>query len=388
MNIAIFTNNYLPNPYGVTVSVETFRAELEKRGHVVYIFAPKWKDYVDKNPNVFRYPAIDIEFKFRFPLPIPYSWQMRKIIKDLKIDIIHAQHPNLLGSVALRLAKKKKIPLIFTWHTLYDQYTNFIPCVPQKWVAKYIIKKATAYANKADAVIAPTASIIPILKKWGVKKAIIPIATGIKKAEFCGAERAIIRKKYNIADDELVLFLVSRLTAEKNIEFVFRAVEKVLLDNKKVKFLVAGDGYLLPKLKKYCEVNQISESVIFTGLVSHAELKNYYSAADIFVYGSKSETQGIILLEAMYMHLPIVAVDSTGSSSLMLNKANGFLVRENEKEFADAVLKLIDDSELRKRFGEASGKIARENFTSEVCADKLLKVYGSLLQMHILHEFF
>jgi glycosyltransferase involved in cell wall biosynthesis len=143
--------------------------------------------------------------------------------------------------------------------------------------------------------------------------------------------------------------------------------------------LVAGDGYLLPELKKYCEKAEISNSVIFAGLIPHEEVKNYFAATDIFVYGSQSETQGIIPLEAMYMGLPIVAVNSTGISSLMLNKANGFLVREDEREFSDAVLKLINDPELRKRFGEASGKIARENFTSEVCTDKLLKVYDEAI---------
>lgn len=393
MNIAIFTNNYLPNPYGVTVSVETFREELEKRGHTVYIFAPKWKGYEDKNPNVFRYPSIDVEFKFRFPLAIPYSWKMRRILKNLKIDIIHAQHPNLLGSAARRWAKKKKVPLVFTWHTLYDHYTNFVPFIPKKWAADYIIGKATKFANSADVVIAPTASIIPILRKWGVKKEIIPIATGIKAEKFSGADREGTRKKLAIAQDEIVLFLVSRLTGEKNIEFIFRALKNILADCPlgsplgkegsgqsagRVKFLVAGEGYLLPKLKKYCEEEKIAESVIFTGFISPEEVKNYFAASDIFVHSSKSETQGIIPLEAMYMNLPVVAVDSTGISSLMLNKANGFLVREDEKEFSDAVSKLINEPELRKRFGEASGKIARENFTSEVSADKLLKVYESL----------
>ena len=272
---------------------------------------------------------------------------------------------------------------------MYDRYTNFVPFIPKKWAADYIIKKAVAYTNNADVVIAPTASIIPILRKWGVKKEIIPIATGIKAEKFSGADREFVRKKYNIADDEIVLFLISRLTEEKNIEFVFRALKNILADcplgktesgqsAKKVKFLVTGEGYLLPKLKKYCEAEKISESVIFTGFISSEEIKNYFASADIFVHSSKSETQGIIPLEAMYMRLPIVAVDSTGISSLMLNNANGFLVREDEKEFSDAVLKLINDPSLRKRFGEASGKIARENFTSEVSADKLLRVYENL----------
>ncbi len=379
MNIAIFTNNYLPNPYGVTVSVETFREELEKRGHTVYIFAPKWKDYVDTNSRVFRYPSLDIEFKFRFPLPIPYSWRMRKVLKKLEIDIIHAQHPNLLGAAGRRWAKKKKVPLVFTWHTLYDHYTNFVPIISKKWAADYIIKKATKFANSADAIIAPTASIMPILRKWGVKKEIIPIATGIKAEKFEGANRKGTREKLAIAFDEIVLFLISRLTEEKNIEFVFRSLKNILRDNRKVKFLVTGEGYLLPKLKEYCEKEKISDSVIFTGFILSEEIKNYFAAADIFVHGSKSETQGIIPLEAMYMGLPVVAVDSTGISSLMLSKANGFLVGENEKEFSDAVLKLISEPELRKRFSKASEKIARENFTSEVCTNKLLKVYERCL---------
>ena len=375
MNIAIFTNNYLPNPYGVTVSVETLRFELEKRGHTVYIFAPKWKGYRDKNPNIFRYPSIDIEFKFRFPLAIPYSWRISKILKNLKIDIIHSQHPNLLGSAAARWAKKKNIPLVFTWHTLYDKYTNFIPLIPSRWAAKYITRKAVNYANKSDAVIAPTDSIIPILKNWGVKKEITAIATGIKAEEFENVDGNKIRKKYDIAGDEILLLLVSRLTEEKNIEFIFRAVENILRENKKVKFLIVGDGYLLPKLKKFCEDNKILQQVFFAGLIPHKELKNYYATADIFVYGSKSETQGLIPLEASYMRLPVVAVNSTGISSLMRGGESGFLTKENEKEFSQAVLKLIADKNLRRQFGEQAGKIARENFTSDICVEKMLKAY-------------
>jgi glycosyltransferase involved in cell wall biosynthesis len=379
MKIAIFTNNYLPNPYGVTVSVETLCTELERRGHTVYIFAPRWKDYSDKNSNIFRYPSIDIEFKFRFPLPFPYSWRMCKILQKMEIDIIHSQHPNLLGYAASRWARKKNIPLIFTWHTLYDKYTNFVPFLPKKWLEKKIITQAVKYANRTDAVIAPTDSIIAILKKWGVKQQIFSISTGIKKTDFLGADRKMIRQKYQIDDDEIVLLLVSRLTEEKNIEFIFRALKNILKENRKIKFLVAGDGYLLPKLKKFCEENSISEQVIFSGLISRAEIKNYYACSDIFVYASKSETQGIIPLEAMYSKLPIVAIFSTGISSLMLDRGNGFLVHDNENDFAQAVIKLVEDKKMRERFGAVSGRIARENFTSEVCAEKMLKVYEMCL---------
>lgn len=387
MNVAIFTNNYLPNTYGVSMSIETFRWELEKQGHAVYIFAPHFKGYADKNPNVFRYPAIDIEFKIKFPLAIPYSWKIGKILKKLDIDIIHSQHPNLLGSAAMkwsrRLARRrdgKKVPLVFTWHTLYDQYAHFASIIPEKWVAGYIIKKAVRYANQADAVVVPTDSIIPILRQWGVNNEnITPVASGVVEEEFENFDRGVVRKKYGITDDEIMLFMNSRLTAEKNVEFVLESLLTVLENNEKVKFLVISDGYLESRLRRICEINKISQKVFFAGLISRQEIKNYYAAADIFVYGSKSETQGMVITEAMYMGLPIVAVNATGISSLVLNKGNGYLVSEDKREFSESVQKLIDDRELRQKFGETSKRIARMQFTSGISAEKMLGVYRKCL---------
>ena len=380
MRIAIFTNNYLPNPYGVTGSIESFRNELEKHGHTVFIFAPKFPGYVDTNKNVFRYPAIDVNIRFRFPLAVPYSWKMNRILRDLEIDIIHAQHPNLLGAAAARWARRKNIPLVFTWHTLYDKYTNFVPFIPPKLSAGYIIGKAVRYADRADAVIVPTDSIIPILREWGVKnKKIFPVATGVLEKEFEKPDRKTIREKYGIADDKTLLLLISRLTGEKNVEFVLRSVARILRKENKLKFLVSGGGYLVPEIKKYVAENGLQNKIILTDVVERQELKNYYAAADIFVYGSKSETQGMVVSEAMYCGLPIVAVNATGTSSLVLNNGNGFLVSENEEEFAAAVIKLIEDKDLRQKFGETSARIARIKFTSDVCAEEVLKVYGQVM---------
>ena len=396
MNIAIFTNNYLPNPYGVANSIESFRKEFEKRGpastrgdsstqggHRVFIFAPRWKGYEDKNPQVFRYPALDIEFKIKFPLAIPYSLKINKILSKLNLDIIHSQHPNLLGAAAARWARKKKIPLIFTWHTLYHKYAHFAGIVPEKIAAGYIIRKAVKYANKAGAVIAPTDSIIPILRKWGVtNKNIIPVATGVDEEYFINADRNIIRKKYNIAEDEILLLLVSRLTSEKNIEFVFRSVAGILKNNKKTKFLVSGGGYLVPPLREFCKGENIADKVFFSGVAERKDIKNCYAAGDIFVYASKSETQGMVITEAMYMGLPIVAVDATGVKSLVLNNANGFLVKDCEKEFSEAVLKLVKNKDLRDKFGEVSRRIAKTQFTSGICASKMLEVYKKAIINH------
>jgi glycosyltransferase involved in cell wall biosynthesis len=409
MRIAFFTNNYLPNVYGVPMSIETFRQEFESLGHKVFIFAPNFPGYVDENKRacptenfsqenfgrVFRYPSLDIDIKFRLPLGIPYSGKMDKILESLDIDIIHSHHPNLLGSAAMKWAKKKNIPLVFTWHTLYDQYTNFVPFLPAKFSANWIIKKAVKYANQADVVIVPTESVVPIIQKWGVreldpstyfgmtKKRIIPIATGVIESEFANANRNEVREKYGIKNDEIMLLLVSRLTAEKNINFLFEAIMEILKKAEqfnRVKFMLVGDGYLLPELKAKTKLAGLEDRVIFTGIVERKNLKNYYVAGDIFVCASKSETQGMIITEAMYMGLPIVAVKAPGINSLVENGRNGILVTEDKNEFILAVEKLIGDENLRKKMGEESAKIAREKYTSKICADKMLEVYKNAIR--------
>jgi len=380
MKIAIFTNNYLPNPYGVSGSIESFRHQFEKLGHTVYILAPSCKGYQDKNPNIFRYPSLDIRYKIRFPIPIPYSSETNKLIENLDLDIIHAQHPLLLGSVAKRWAKKKNIPLVFTWHTLYDQYAHFFPLLPKKLSGKIIINQAVRYANQADQIIVPTPGIKNIIQNWGVKnKSIVAVSTGIEEKFYQDPDKNKIRNGFGIKDDEILLLLVSRLTEEKNIEFLFESVFKILRNNANTKFLIAGEGRLAPKLKKLARKNNLDDRIIFKGIVPKEELKNYYAAGDIFVYASKSETQGMIISEAMYSGLPIVAVDAPGVCDLVQNEINGFLVPEDESEFAMAVEKLIVDESQRNKFAAESKKIAQENFTDKVCAQKMLGVYQSLL---------
>jgi glycosyltransferase involved in cell wall biosynthesis len=383
MKIAIFTNNYLPNPYGVSGSIESFRKQFEKQGHSVFIFAPNYKNYKDKNPYVYRFPSLNINYKIEFPLAIPHSPKINNFIKNLDLDIIHSQHPNLLGKEAKKWAKIKNIPLIFTWHTLYDKYTHFVPLIPEKIANKIVIKQAVKYANEANQIIVPTPGIKKIIKNWGVtNEKIEPIATGIEEEFYQNTDRKKIRDKFGIQEKETLLLLVSRITQEKNIEFLFNSVIEILKKNSEVKFLIAGDGYLLPKLKNITLKNNLQNRIFFQGIVEKNELKNYYSAGDIFVYSSKSETQGMVISEAMYCGLPVVAIFAPGVSDLVQTNINGFLIEEKENEFISALEKLIENRNLRNIFSENSKKIARELYTDKVCAQKMLLIYESLIQCH------
>jgi glycosyltransferase involved in cell wall biosynthesis len=376
MKIGIFTNNYLPNPYGVSGSVESFRKEFESLGHEVFIFAPFWKDYTDKNPQVYRYPSVDIKIKIRFPLAVPYSRKIDKVLDNLDLDIIHSQHPNLLGSAARKWARKKSIPLVFTWHTLYDQYAHFVSFIPRGLAAWWTIRNARNYANACDGVIVPTESVRPIILGWGVtNKNIVVIPTGVEEQLFENYDDGKIRNKFGIKSDDLVLFLNCRLTGEKNTEFLFRAILPVLQGSKKIKLLSLGGGYLKETLEKTAAEAGVGEQVVFAGEVKKEEVKDFYAAGDIFVYASKSETQGMIITEALYMGLPVVAVRATGISSLVRDGVDGLLVSENEKEFCDAVLRLVVDEKLRRQMGESGSKFARANFTDKISAQKMLAVY-------------
>jgi len=381
MKIGIFTNNYLPNPYGVSGSVESFRKEFERMGHEVYIFAPHWKDYEDKNPNVFRYPAFEMNIKIKFPVPISYSRKISNILDKLDLDIIHSQHPNLLGSAARRWARRKNIPLIFTWHTLYDQYAHFVPFVPGRFAAWWAIRNAIKYANRCDQIVVPTPSIAEIIKKAGVEnKKIEAIPTGVEEEQFSAPDRISIRKKYGVENDEILLLVMTRLTAEKNMEFLVEAAMDIIKKNKNTKFMICGDGNLKNGLMKKVADAELSKKIIFAGIISNMEKKNYYSAGDIFVYASKSETQGMVLTEAMYSGLPIVAVRATGAKDIVVDDWTGFLVSEDKEEFGAAVQKIIDDENLRKKFGEEAKKIARDKYTSKICAEKMIGVYKKAIE--------
>jgi glycosyltransferase involved in cell wall biosynthesis len=282
----------------------------------------------------------------------------------------------------MKWARKKNIPLVFTWHTLYDQYAHFAPLVPEKLAALWTIKNARNYANRSDAVITPTPFVKEIIRGWGVKNEnIAAIPTGVEESMFADPDRDAIRKKYGIREDEIVLLTVGRFTAEKNVEFVFEAVADILKNNPKTKFLACGEGYLQKKLEKIIEDSGVKNQVIFAGFVDNKIKKDYYAAGDIFIYASKSETQGMILTEAMYSGLPIVAVKAPGARDIILDGRTGFLVEEDKNKFVQAVQKLIDNQELRGKFSAKARQVAREKYTSSVCAKRMLEVYKKAINV-------
>ncbi len=384
MRIAIFTNNYLPNPYGVSTSVDGFRQALTAMGHTVYIFAPQWGDEVIENEeNIYRYPSIKAPIKIDFSLVIPYSSHIDKIIDNLDIDVIHAQHPNLLGMVASKWATKKDVPIVFTWHSLYDRYAHYTPLISEKLSGRWAVKNAVGFAMESDWVIVPTASIIDIIHDAGVEHTrISPVASGVDEKLFVEPNGEMIREKYNITEDKIVLGTTARLTEEKNVIFLAEVVAEILQKNKNTVFLCGGEGDLQDEMEEIFKNKNISEQVIFAGKVAREDVKHYLDANDIFVYASTSETQGTIVTENMYIGKPIVAVGENGVGSLIENGINGISVSEDKKEFIEATQKLLDDKNLQEEIGKNAYHIAREKYTTTACAQNLLDVYEKAIDYY------
>lgn len=383
MRIAIFTNNYLPNPYGITTSIESFRKQFESRGHKVFVVAPESEGYHDENQRVFRYPSFDINYRIKYPIPIIYSGKMDKKIGDLGIDIIHSQHSNLLGDTAMKWAKKKRVPIVYTWHTLYDNYTHYVPLIPDKLASKWAINNAVDYANKADTVVVPTQSIEKIIRDWGVtNKNVVDVPTGVESLYFEYPNGEKIKKKLGIKDEQKIIISISRLTKEKNVLFLLGSITEVLKSNPQAIFVFGGEGYLREEMQEVVKDSGMQGRIIFPGIIQKSDIKNYFEMADVFVYASKSETQGTIITEAMYCGVPIVALDATGSRSLIENNKTGVLVEENEGKFAETVGNLLKNKDGAKELGENAKAYAEANYTSEVCAKRMIDVYKDTIRRY------
>jgi len=380
MRIAIFTNNYLPNPYGAALSVETFRQSLTEQGHRVFVFAPRWQGYVDRAPDVYRYPSIDVAVKIRFPLPLWYSRAINKVLLREKIDVIHAQHPNLLGFAAKRWARKKNIPLVFTWHALYDHYVHFAPFVPEGIAKKGIMTNAVRYANCADHLIVPTPSVEDIARQWGVtNKHVSAVPTGIVAHDFSQTNGERVRNTLGIPQDAPLLLTTTRLTEEKNVRFLIEALCTVLKNNAQAHYIVVGGGRLLSELQQRTAQENIADRLHFVGVITHDKIADYYAAADLFVFSSESETQGMSVTEALFMGLPTVAVDGPGVRDVVAHNETGLLVEKNKNAFVAAVQRLLDDTNLCTSFSTAAKQRAQQEFTTEESTKKLLRVYNDVL---------
>ena len=382
MKIGMFINYYTPSKGGMETSVINLCKGLKNAGHQSFVFAPEYPNYKDKEKNIFRYKSICFNYGgYFYVIPIPFFSKFGQIIRDLNLDIIHSHQPYSLGNEALKFSKEFNIPLVFTYHIRYEEYSHYVPLVPESISKKYIRKMAVNYSNKCDTVIAPSTAIKKILEDREVKTPIEVIPSGINVENFKKDvnERDEIRKKYKINDNDILLITASRIVEEKNIKFLFKAFSEIRKKADNVKFLVVGDGAIKSELEEMSKNLHFERDIIFTGLVSRDEIVELYQASDLFVFASLTETQGLVAVEAMAAGLPVVAIKASGIEDMVDNGKDGILTNDSINEFSNGVLKIINDEDLRKKLS-AQAKINSDKFSIKPWIGKMVRLYENLLK--------
>ncbi|MGM0533424.1 MAG: glycosyltransferase [Campylobacterota bacterium] len=343
MKILMITNTYLPHVGGVANSVAGFKNALQAKGHRVMVIAPHFEGEKEQE-DVLRVEAVQNFNGSDFSLSLPAVILKNRAIEAFDPDIIHSHHPFLLGISALRIAGRKEIPIVFTHHTLYERYTHYVP-FESRALKKMAKKMATEYCNLCDGVIAPSASIASLLQKRGVTTPVAVIPTGIDRRP-SGESAKEAEEIFGIGSGAFVIGHVSRLAPEKNQIFLAKAVALFLQTHPGALFVIAGSGEIEDELKQIFALHGVYEQVYFLGSQSGKNLQALYARMDLFVFSSTSETQGMVLAEAMLAHTPVVALDAPAVSE-MVNENNGILVQKNDTTLFAAAMKKIHDMDVK-----------------------------------------
>ncbi len=380
MKIGIFTDSYKPYTSGVVVSISTFKEELTRLGHDVYIFAPNYPHYHEEEERVYRYYSLPAPTNPDYTLALPVFPGMNILIKKLKLDIIHVHTPFIMGRVGMHYARKLHIPMLFTYHTRYDQYVHYVP-VAQDLARDITIKYSSAFCNQCSHVIVPSQEIKEIVQQNDVTTPISVIPTGVPLDRFSSGDSAWLRNNYAIPEKNKVLLFVGRLTQEKNIPFLIRAFGQVHDQRQDTTLVITAQGPMESELKALARKLGLNENkdIVFTGALPYESLVNVYHSADLFVFSSLTETQGLVLLEAMAAGLPVVAVQASGVREMIENGVNGILTSCDTSEMAAAICEVLNNPQLYKRL-QANALQKAFDLSSHNMALNLESIYTSLLE--------
>lgn len=377
MRIGVFTDSYKPYVSGVVRSIDTFSHELRRRGHFIKVFAPHYPNYSEADdPDVYRFPSFHTPFYPEFYIGMPLPWWATRNIQELKLDLIHVHSPFSLGQVGASCARSMGIPLVFTYHTLYDQYVHYFPFA-QHLTQRAVVSMSKQFCNRCDLVITPTTVIEKLLRDYGVHVPIVSVPTGIDLGIFEAGDRTFLRSRFGIAPREKILLFVGRLSKEKNLYSLFKIFSKVLQGDPHVTLVLSGSGPEEGELHELVAQMGISSKFVFTGRLSQEEVASAYRGADLFVFPSVTETQGLVLVEAMAAGLAVVARAAFGSVAIVKDGATGYLCN-TEDAFVDRINELLKDRALRQRMGKAAYARA-QNLTAEKMAIRLERAYQALL---------
>lgn len=380
MRIGLFTDAYFPIIGGVSVSVRTLRDELVKLGHEVFIITNN-HDNAKEEKNVIRAGGRKLPMKAmgEFRVGKVTKTKIREI-ESLDLDIIHCHTEFSMGRLGRKVAKKNKIPLVHTYHTMYEDYIHFITKAfarPLRFISKIYSRN---FANSANEVIFPTIKVKKTFDRYGYKKTSHIIPTGIylekfKVNNYKQHDIIRIKEKYGYRHDDFIMLFLGRISREKSIEQLIKEFSKI--NRAKVKLLIVGGGPDSDYFKKIVDELKIQEKVTFTGMIDPNEVGLYYQLADLFVNFSVTETQGLTYYEALASCVPLLVKYDDNLENIILNDINGYSFT-NDDDFVPIAKKIIDNHELHKRLIQNSCSSV-DKFSAKNYALSLEDIYKDLM---------
>ena len=375
MNIGLFTDSYLPRRSGVVRAVEAAARGLRKRGHGAYVFAPSYSGYADSDPDVYRFPSIAPPGYADFPLAVPYSAAHLRTIRGLSLDIVHTHSPFLLGGLGVWMARTLKVPLVFTYHTLYAEYAHYAPIVGDL-TRPFVVAYTTAYSNRCDRVLVSVPSMITVLRHYGVRTRIDVVpSVGIDPAEFARPAPERVRAWFGVPSESSLLLYVGRLAREKGVGLLLEAMAGL---RGSVWLLLVGDGPERRALQAEAERLGVAGRVVFGGGQDHAHVVDALFACDLFVFPSQTETLGLVLLEAMAAGRAVVTVESGATTDIVRDGETGRVVPPDAEALREAIDDLLRDPDRRRAQGERAQAVAAL-YAQDRIVDRLLEIYDAML---------
>ncbi|MDW8291130.1 MAG: glycosyltransferase [Armatimonadota bacterium] len=378
MHIVLFSESYPPITNGVAVSVNTLRRELRRRGHRVTVVTAQHAQASPQEEGVIRLPSFSWLFAPDYPLPQPRPLpQLHRFFRENRVDVIHVQIPFLLGVEGMRLGQRYGVPVVAHYHTLYDRYLHYVPILPEGALRALLWWHLRRFYRRAQATIVPSRFARQYLERFGVRpRKVEVIPTGVQFHPL-QVERQEARQRYALSPERPVLVYVGRLAREKNLNLLLEMLPLVRREVPDVLLWLVGGGNAEKALHTWIQRRGLTESVRLQGRVPHEQISAVYAAADLFVFPSVTETQGLVLWEAQAHGLPCVVVDEGGAPESVRDGVDGLLVPNESTAFAQAVVRLLRDSALRQQMSQNA--LCAPRLNPEEMTERVLGVYQQVL---------
>lgn len=388
MRIGIFTEAYTPYISGLVTSEVMLKKALEKKGHEVYVVTANLESFnyeYDEEEKVLRIPGIptgiyDSRLTSIYPLPA------LKKIKSWNLDVIHSQTEFAIGTFARLFAKQYNIPIVHTYHTMYEDYVHYVTKGYFNRSSKKIVEYLTKfYCDKTiNELIVPTKKAYKLFKeKYNVQRNIHIIPTGIEVERFYKEktnEKQLneLKKKYNIKKSDFTLIFVGRIAEEKNIPFLIDIMQDLIKEKYNLKLLIIGDGPDKEAYEALSKQKGTEKNIIFTGKVPWDDIPKYYSLGNAFISASTTETQGLTIIEAMAASLPALCIDDESFNGTVIDDLNGFLFKD-KKECEEIIKKLMSDKKLLN-YTKNGARTSADKHSSKYFAEAVLDVYKEAIR--------